>query len=176
MAMSPQAMCDHIKAAYDNVTNSIAWEDGKRPEKMAYVDAFDQSLTEYVEDNMEITYSWKAALPAPASSPDPVGSFKSELVISDKSIGQPPTVSAWGPLIMACFKKATTKHPSGFEVKAGALLIKTLVINPPWGNYPGPLLGICTQIYNWLLICINPDPLSGKHGTYIGATTGMVIA
>jgi hypothetical protein len=77
---------------------------------------------------------------------------------------------------MACFQKTTVKHPSGFEVKDGTLFIKTLVINPTPGQYPGPLLSICTQIYNWLLTCINPDPLSGKHGAYSGATTGMAIA
>jgi hypothetical protein len=176
MAMSPQAMCDHIKAAYDGVTNSISWENEERPEKMAYVNAFDQALTEYVEENMEITYAWDAKLPAPASTPDPVVSFKSQLVISDKTIGQPPAITAWGPLVMACFEKTTIEHPSGFEVKTGTLLIKTLAINPPPGQYPGPLLGICTQIYNWLLTCINPSILSGKHGTYIGVTTGMVIA
>jgi hypothetical protein len=174
--MSPQAMCDHVKAAYDNVTNSIVWEDGERPGKLDYVNAFDQALTEYVEDNIDITYSWSATLPPPASSKDPVTSFKSELVISDKTIGQPPTIFAWGPLIMACFQKTTIKHPSDFEVKTGTLLIKTLVINPIPGQYPGPLLSICTQIYEWLLTCINPDPLSGKHGAYSGATTKMVIA
>jgi hypothetical protein len=176
MPMSPQAMCNHIKAAYDNVTDSIAWDKGERAGKMAYVDAFDQALTEYVEENIDITYSWAAALPPPASSSDAVVSFKSELVISDKSIGQPSAIAAWGPLIMACFQKSTIKHPSGFDVKTGTLLIKMLVINPPPGKYPGPLLGICTQIYNWLLTCINPEPLSGKHGAYIGATKGMQIA
>jgi hypothetical protein len=169
-------MCDHVKSAYDDVTNSIAWEKGERAEKMAYVNAFDQALTEYVEENTEITYSWKAALPPPASSSDPVSSFKSKLVISDKTIGQPPTIAAWGPLIMACFQKTTIEHPSAFDVKPGTLLIKTLVINPPHGQYPGPLLCICTQIYNWLLTCINPEPLSGKHAAYIGATTEMKIA
>jgi hypothetical protein len=174
MAMSPQAMCNHVKAAYDNVTNSVAWEDGDRAGNMDYVNAFDQALTEYVEENMEITYSWSALSPAPAS--DPVTSFISELVISDKTIGQPPTIAAWGPLVMACFQKAVTKHPAGFSVKSGTLLIKTLVINPAPGQYPGPLLSICTQIYNWLLTCINPGALDGTHGAYSGATTGMVIA
>jgi hypothetical protein len=169
-------MCDHVKAAYDDVTNSISWEDGERSGNMDYVNAFDQALTEYVEENIEITYAWDAKLPAPASTPDAVVSFKSQLVISDKTIGQPSAIFAWGPLVMACFGKTTIEHPSGFEVKTGALLIKTLVINPPPGQYPGPLLGICTQIYNWLLTSINPAALSGKHGSYVGATTGMVIA
>jgi hypothetical protein len=169
-------MCDHVKAAYDDVTNSISWEDGERPGNMDYVNAFDQALTEYVEENMEITYTWDAKLPAPVSTPDPVVSFKSQLVISDKTIGQPPTIAAWGPLVMDCFQKTTIKHPSGFEVKTGTLLIKTLAINPPPGQYPSPLLGICTQIYNWLLTCINTAALLGKHASYAGATTGMVIA
>jgi hypothetical protein len=176
MSMNPQDMSDSIKSAFDNLTNSIAWENGERPEELAYTNAFDKALTEYIESNMEITYTWAAKTPSTSPASDPVTSFKSELVISDKTIGQPSNLSSWGSLVIDCFQKATVKHPSGFEVKAGSLLMKTLAINPPPVQYPGPLLGICTQIYNWLLTCINPDPLSGKHGSYVGATTGMAIA
>ena len=177
MAMSAKAMCDAIKAEYDAVTKSIKWEDGQRPSSLAYVDAFDKGLTEYVEENMEITYFWSAVSPPPASTPDPITSFSSELVIADKKIGQPPTIAAWGPLIMACFAKAITKHEAAFSTVApGTLLIKPLVIAPVPGEYPAPLLSICTQIYIWLLTCINPAPLAGVHGAFTGATTGMVIA
>jgi len=177
MAMSPKAMCDAIKAEYDAVTNSIDWKNGNRPAPLAYVDAFDKGLTEYVEDNMEITYSWSAVLPPPASTPDPATSFSSNIKIADKKIGQPPTIALWGPLIMACFAKAVTQHDAAFSAVApGSLLIIPLVIVPAPGEYPGPLLSICTQIYTWLLACINPAPLSGVHGPYAGATTGMVIA
>jgi hypothetical protein len=174
--MSPAAMRDAIKAEYDAVTASVEWEAGNRAAPLAYVEAFDKGLCEYVEANMEITYSWKAALPPPASTPDPVQSFKSELVIEDKTIGQPPTIAAWGPLIMACFAKAVTKHPSAFEVEPGKLGIQPLALAPAPGAYPGPLFSICTQIYAWLLLCIDPAALPGTHGSYSGATTGMVIA
>lgn len=174
--MSPQAMCDAIKKEYDDVTASINWKDGQRPASLAYVEAFDRGLTNYVEKNMEITYGWSAVLPPPASTPDPVTSFESTLKIADKNIGQPSTIAAWGPLIMACFSKTVTRHQSDFSaVSPGTLLIKTLVIAPTPGEYPGPLLSICTQIYLWLLSCVNPTPLTGAHGPYTGATTGMVI-
>jgi len=176
MAMNPKAMCDAIKAEYDAVTKNTDWKNGKRPAPLAYVDAFDKGLTEYVEKNMEITYAWSAVLPPPASTPDPVVLFSSELKIDDKKIGQPPTIAAWGPLIMACFAKTVTKHEAGFSaVASGKLLIIPLVIVPTPGEYPAPLLSICTQIYTWLLGCVNPAPLAGVHGPYTGATTGMVI-
>ncbi|GHV90443.1 hypothetical protein AGMMS50268_09460 [Spirochaetia bacterium] len=175
MAMSIQAMHAAIKAEYDDVTKSINWKNGERPEPLAYTKAFDRGLTEYVESNMDITYDWAAKLPHPASTADPTESFKSELIIADKTIGQPPVIATWGPLIMACFAKTVTKHPAAFKVQPGKLGIKPLVINPAPGEYPGPLLSICTQIYNWLLTCIDPAPLSGDHGAYSGATTGMVI-
>jgi hypothetical protein len=174
--MSPEDMCTAIKAEYDTVTRSVDWENGKRPAPLAYVEAFDRGLTEYVEANMDITYGWLAFLPPPASTPDPITSFSSKLVIADKKIGQPPNIAAWGPLIMACFAKAVTKHEAAFSgVAPGSLLIKPLVIAPIPANYPGPLLSICKQIYIWLLSCVNPSPLAGGHGPYIGATTGMVI-
>jgi hypothetical protein len=174
MAMSAQAMCDAIKAEYDAVTESVDWESGERAAPLAYVEAFDKGLCNYTEENMVVTYDWKAALPAPPATPDPTTSFTSELVIEDKTIGQPATVGVWGSLIMACFAKAKIKHPSGFSVPLGTLVVNNppLVIIPPPGAYPGPLLGICTQIYAWL----NPAPLSGPHGPYTGATTGMAIA
>jgi hypothetical protein len=177
MSMSAEAMCAAIKKEYDDVTASVAWKKGERAAPLAYVQAFDRGLTDYVEANMEITYGWSGALPPPASTSDPVTSFKSELVIPDKTIGQPPTIAAWGPLIMACFAKTTTKHEADFsKVAAGTLAIKTLAIQPPPGAYPGPLMGICAQIYAWLLQCANPAALAGTHGPYSGATTGMVIA
>jgi hypothetical protein len=176
MAMSVQAMHTAIKTEYDAVTASVDWESGERPAPLAYVEAFDKGLCEYVEANMKITYGWAATLPPPASTPDPVESFTSELVLADKTIGQPPTIAAWGILIMACFAKAVTKHPKAFEVTPGKLGIKQLTLAPAPGAYPGPLLSICTQIYAWLLTCLDPAPLSGDHGPYSGATTRMVIA
>ena len=176
MAMNPEDMAEAVIAEYKKVTDSVKWDKGERPSALAYVEAFDKGLTEYVEKNMEITYSWSATLPPPASTPDPVTSFVSTLTITDKTIGQPPTKVAWGPLIMACFAKTKTKHPTAFSVPAGTLLIKPLVIEPPPMPFPGPIKAICLQIYTWLLTCINPSPLSGTHTSYTGATTGMVIA
>jgi hypothetical protein len=177
MAMTPQGMCDAVMEKFGQINDSTDWENGARPESMAYIDAFDGAVCTYVEANMEITYSWKAALTTPAATPDPTESFVSKLKASDKTIGQPPTVSAWGPLVMACFAKTEIEHPSGFTLPKGKLLTtKPLNIAPPPGQYPAPLLAICTQIYTWLLACINPAALSGSHASYKGATTGMVIA
>jgi len=178
MAMNPQAMCEAIQKEYKTVTDSVNWQNGERPSKTAYTEAFDKGLTEYVEKNMRIKYAWAATMPPPASTPDPTILFSSELKISDKTIGQPSSVSAWDAMIMGCFLKATTIHESPFStIEPGSLLaVSPLVIAPPPGEYPVPLLGICTQIYAWLLSAINPKPLAGTHGPYTGATTGMVIA
>jgi hypothetical protein len=176
MAMTPQGMCDAVKAEFKKINDATDWKNDGRPGGTAYSDAFDKAVCKYVEDNMSITYVWLAVLPPPASTPDPVTSFQSKLKIADKTIGQPPTVAAWGPLIMACFAKATIEHAAGFTLPPGTLLTTApLVISPPPGDYPGPLLGVCTQIYTWLLACINPVPLAGSHAAYTGATVGMVI-
>jgi hypothetical protein len=170
-------MCDAVMEKFGQINDSTDWENGARPGNMAYIDAFDEAVCTYVEANMEITYLWVAVLPPPISTPDPVTSFTSKLKIADKTIGQPPTISAWGPLIMACFTKAEIEHPAGFTLPKGKLLTTTpLNIAPPPGQYPAPLLAVCTQIYTWLLACMNPVPLPGSHAAYIGATTGMVIA
>jgi hypothetical protein len=170
-------MCDAVKAKWNNINNTTDWQNGGRPGGTDYIDAFDEAVCKYAEDNMLITYTWAAVLPPPASTPDPVVSFVSKLKIASKIIGQPPAPAAWGPLIMACFSKATIEHPSGFTLPPGKLLTTApLVIAPPPGDYPGPVLGVYTQIYTWLLACINPAPLAGSHASYTGATAGMVIA
>jgi len=83
----------------------------------------------------------------------------------------------WGELIRICFSRAVIEHGAVFSgVEAGSLLTTAvLIVAPLPGKYPAPLLNICTTIYKWLLGCINPAPLSGNHGPFIGTTTGMVI-
>jgi len=176
MAMTPQGMCRAIQDRFESTTDSIDWAGGKLPHRTEYIEAFDRGLTEYVEANMEIEYGWSAQLPPPASSPDPVRSFVSGLSLPDKTIGQPQSVTAWGNLIRACFAGGITQHPAPFAVTPGSLLtVAPLIIAPRPGNYPVPLLDICEAIYAWLLGCINPAPLAGTNGSFIGATTGMVI-
>jgi len=177
MAMNPQGMCDAIKKEYDNITNSTDWKGGERPKQTAYTEAFDKGLTDYVEKNMEIEYTWDAALPPPASGTDPVKKFSSKLVIENKKIGQPPKVEVWGAMIMECLLKGITEHEEAFiTVEKGKLQSASpLIIQLAPGEYPAPLLSECIQIYTWLLACINPTPLAGMHGTFAGATTGMVI-
>ena len=177
MAMNAGAMADAIIKEMNAITNDTNWNDGERPPKTSFIEAFDKGLIEYVEKNMEITYSWKAELPPPASTPDPVVSFASVLIVKDKSIGQPQTLAEWGKLIMACFKKAEIKHSDDFSaVTAGKLLTLELVIVPQPKPFPDGLKSVCDQVCQWLLTCIDPVPLSGVHGSYAGATTGMVIA
>ena len=176
MGMNPRAMCGAIQDEFENITNNTDWKNGERPHQSAYIEAFDKGLTEYVENNIEIEYGWSAVLPPPASSSDPITSFTSKLVITNKRIGHPPNVTAWGTMIRICFASGIIQHPPAFAVPSGTLLtVAPLVIAPPPGNYPAPLLNICTAIYVWLLTCINPTPLQGTHGPFIGATTGMVI-
>jgi len=176
MAMNPRAMCKAIQDRFENITDSINWEDGGRPSNTAYIDAFDEGLTEYVIENMEVEYGWSAQLPPPASSPDTVQSFVSGLSIANRRIGQPQSVNVWGDLIRACFAGAVIQHPANFIIPPGSLLtVAPLIIAPRPGGYPEPLSNICETIYTWLLGCVNPAPLTGNNGPFVGATTGMVI-
>jgi len=177
MAMTAQAMCDAIRTEFDNITSSTKWKEGERPARDAYTRAFDKGLTEYVEENMDITYTWAGFLPPPASTSDPVTSFYSSLVIPNKTIGQPSTMETWARAIVACFTGAITQHATAFSTVApGTLLtIHPLVLRPAQGNYPAGLLSICSQILAWLLAAVNPAPLAGNHGPFVGTTTGMAI-
>jgi len=169
-------MCRAIQDEFESITDNIDWADGKLPRRTEYIEAFDKGLTEYVEKNMEIEYGWSAQLPPPASSPDPVQSFVSGLSIADKTIGQPQSAAVWGNLIRACFARAVIQHPAAFLIPPGSLLTAApLIIAPPPGGYPAPLLNICETVYAWLIGSVNPAPLAGNHSPFIGATTGMAI-
>ena len=119
MAMTAQAMCDAIRTEFDNITSSTKWKEGERPARDAYTRAFDKSLTEYVEENMDITYTWAGFLPPPASTSDPVTSFSSGLVIPNKTIGQPSTMESWARAIVACFTGAITTRDRLFHCCSG---------------------------------------------------------
>jgi hypothetical protein len=135
------------------------------------------TMKDYFEKNIEITYAWKAALPPPASTPDPVQSFKSKSAFPAFDITPSRDLVTMALLIQAAFVGANINHASGFSVATGKFLALT---PPPLGRTViegGAIyVCICVPVCAWVLTLINPAPLAGKHGAYEGATTGMAIA
>lgn len=172
MSINKTDMAAAIKAKFNAVTNGIDWNHGGLPGNGVYNKAFDEGLSEYISGNLEITYSWVATMPPPASTPDPVVSFAANVSYPTFSIGIPPSFTAWGAMIQK-------------EVLAGIIKPKEAAfILGPLTFFVVPLVlmqgddleGICGQICVWLKTCINPVPVSGVHGSFTVPAPGAIMS
>jgi hypothetical protein len=174
MAISATALNNNILEALSDYNNGDYKNDPKHPQHLKIMG---DTMKDYFEANIEITYTWAATLPPPASTPDPVKSFKSAASFPAFDLTSAHGLPDLALLIQAAFIGAEIKHPSGFSVKTGTFLVSApppLVTTPTGDN--AILMCICVPVCPWVLTLINPAPLAGKHGSYEGATTGMVIA
>jgi hypothetical protein len=130
----------------------------------------------YFEGETEVIYSWEAYLPPPASSPDPVKSFKSTVSFPSFDLMAANNLITLAALIQAAVIGGKINHPSGFEVSTGSFLAVTPLVLAQTTTLSGAFFNcISRPTCSWYLTCKNPAPLKGKHGTYSGATTGMEI-
>jgi hypothetical protein len=139
---------------------------------------FGDAVLEYICDNMDITYGWSASNPA-SGAPDPTTSFKASISGSGTlpvSGNFPLFLIALAVLIKAAL---TISPPGGFSLApltfnpAGAFSIA--MANED--NQENAILHFCQQCIASLKSSFpNPASVSGSHGAFTGATTGMVIA
>jgi hypothetical protein len=135
------------------------------------------AMKEYFEENIEVTYTWLAASPPPANTPDPVESFKSTVHFSNFDIADSNNLDTMAGFIRTAFDGTDIRHPAEFLVDSGSFLALNAPTFAMTTNADNAILNcICTPLCTWVLTLINPAPLKGKHGVYIGTTKGMVIA
>ena len=191
MAMDKAGMAQAIMDKQQAVTDGIDWENGELPGSTDYNDAFDEGLKEYLEDNLEITYSWAATLPPPASTPDPVTSFKAHVTYPLFSIDQPANLAAWGTMVITAIAGATiepiieeepeepdTAVPP-FIFTPGSLKFlpaAPLVITPSNAdNQKDALEHVCNLIITAIKLLINPTPVLGTHSPYTVPAPGAIM-
>jgi hypothetical protein len=135
------------------------------------------TMKDYFEEKTVVTYKWSAALPPPASTPDPVTSFNSEATFPDFDLTAASNLISLAALIQVAVTAGVIKHPNGFDVKEGTFIAVTPLVLLQQPELGGAFFNCITKpACDWYLTCINPASLSGKHGSYVGATTGMAIA
>jgi hypothetical protein len=139
---------------------------------------FGDAILEYIIANMDITYSWSASNPSSGAA-DPAVSFKA--TISGQGT-LAPSVSFSDALveIAELIKTSLAISPaSGFSVGS-------LAFNPDGAlaatmgsedSQDSAMQSFCSQIIESLKSNFpNPTSVSGSHGAFVGATTGMEIA
>jgi hypothetical protein len=177
MAISAKALEQKIKDALAEYNSS---EYKNNPENPQHLKVLGDTLKEYFEENTDITYAWAATLPPPASTPDPVVSFKSEVSFPSFDLTTAKGLEMLALLIQAAFVSATIKHASGFTVTPGTFLVKAPPVLKKISTSEEAEIAIYScitvPVCAWVLTLVNPTPLSGTHAAYSGATKGMVIA
>ena len=134
------------------------------------------TMKDYFEENIVITYAWAAMLPPPASTPDPAVRFTSEAVFPSFDLTPSTNLDVMALLIQAAFAGAAIKHASGFTIPPGTFLAASPPALARTASAAGAILTcICIPVCAWVLTLINPAPLAGTHSAYVGAATGMVI-
>jgi hypothetical protein len=152
--------------------------ESKKPDTAAAANkVFGDAILENICDNISITYAWAAVLPPPASTSDPQVSF-SATVSGAGTLAPSSTFPEMLIKLATLIKGLTISAPTGFAVAplafnpAGVLV--AVMANED--NQDLAMTNFCTQIIASIKTSfINPTPAAGTHGTYSGATTGMVI-
>jgi hypothetical protein len=171
MAINEQDLRDAIYEAL------IAYSQGDYKNEMTnpqHMKIMGDTMKNYFEENTVITYGWSAT--NPSGTPDPILSFNSEVSFSAFDLTRPMDLPGLVAKIMAAFQGAIIKHPVAWIIPNGTFLIKPLVL-PQSNNAETALMDcIIHPVCVWVKTLINPAPLSGTHGAFSGATTGMTIS
>jgi len=174
MGISATALNDKIKTALSDYNNSSYKYDTESPQHLKIIG---DTMKDYFEENTEITYSWSAVMPPPASTPDPVTSFKSTVLFPNFDITPAHSLDDMALFIQAAFAGAIIKHAVGFTVAPGTFLaLAPPVLGRSTDTETALLTCISSPVCTWVLTLINPAPLAGSHAAYTGATIKMEIA
>jgi hypothetical protein len=173
MAISENDLHDQV---YDAL---VSYSEGDYKNEMnspQHMKVMGDTMKEYFEANLEVTYVWTAALPPPASTPDPVTSFVSSVTFASFDLSMPMSLPGLAALIMAAFAGATIIHPTAFSVPPGTFTILPLVLPQSPSANTALMDCIIRPVCVWAKTLINPAPLSGTHAAYIGAATMSKIS
>jgi hypothetical protein len=174
MAIDADELHDKLMRNFMDYNNGGYKQDMKHPKHLKIMG---DTMKEYFEEKTEITYGWEAYLPPPAGSRDPAASFQSEVKFPAFDLTPSVNLITLAALIMAAVLGGVINHPDAFSITPGSFAMKSPLVFPlhPSGPVGAMYNSIVKPTCDWVLTCINPTSLKGKHGAFIGATTGMVI-
>jgi hypothetical protein len=173
MAINDRELNNRIMDAFYEYNNGAYKVEMSSPKHLKILG---DTMKAYFEEKTVVTYKWAAALPPPASTPDPVTSFNSEATFPAFDLTAANNLITLAALIQAAVIAGIIKHPSGFTITPGTFIAITPLVLPQTNIVDDAIFNCITSpTCAWYVTCINPAPLAGKHGSYEGATTGMEI-
>jgi hypothetical protein len=173
MAINDRELNTKIIAAFSEYNNGNYKVEISSPKHLKILG---DTIKAYFEEKTVITYKWVAVLSPPASTPDPVASFDSEATFPVFDLTAANNLITLAVLIQAAIIAGIIKHPAGFTITPGTFIAITPLVLPQTNIADDAIFNCITSpTCAWYLTCINPAPLVGNHGSYAGATTGMVI-
>jgi hypothetical protein len=176
MAIDAGELHDKLMENFMSYNNGDYKTDMKHPKHLKIMG---DTMKEYFEEKTEIVYGWEAYLPPPASSKDPVASFQSKVEFPAFDLTPAVELVTLAALIMAAVLGGVIKHPAAFSAVApGSFAGRSVLVFPPHPSGPDGAMynSIVKPTCDWVLTCINSNPLAGTHGTFVGATTSMEIS
>lgn len=178
MAMVASVMANTIKTEMDNVTAGNINPEDANP--VDYANAFDSSISAYIQDNCIINYSWAATLPTTPFTPDPVISFTASVSFPSFSIGNAPDINAWALLLQSAIMGAIITpdiYVPPFILPSMAFLLTNPLTLTQSGEteYLASLTSVCNEIVSWIKTLINPTPVPGTHTPYTLPVPGAIM-
>ncbi len=163
---------------YDTVYSAlVGYSQGAYTSEMSapqHMKIMGDAMKAYFEAHTVITYGWSAR--DPYNIPDPAVSFTSKAAFPAFDLTQPMNLPGLAAKITAAFQAASIKHPGAWTIPDGSFLIRPLTL-PQSPSASSALMDcIIRPVCAWAKTLINPTPLSGAHGVFVGATTNMAIA
>jgi len=165
-----RAVWDALKDYNDNTFPNEA-------DRPRHLQVMGDAIRRYLEDNTTVTYGWAATSPPPASLPDPTVTFDSSVRFRSFDLSGATNPQTLAALVMASVMTGIISHPPAFAIPPGTFLAVAPPVFPSAPQYVDGILfnNVITPLAAWYLTLINPTPLPGSHGTFVGATTAMVI-
>jgi hypothetical protein len=173
MAIKANDLDRQIKDAWDEYNNGSYKTEMENPEHLKILG---DEMKKYFEANTEISYTWSALLPPPASTPDPVVKFDSKVKFPSFDLTPAVDLITLAALVQISILGGVISHAAGFTVAPGSYQMKSPLVFPMTQEANSAIFScIVSPTCAWVLTLANPAPLAGTHGPYSGNTTGMVI-
>jgi len=157
---------------------AVPFDPDNQPSPQDYMTEFGTAMKTYLENNLEVSYSWTATTPPPASVPDPVTSFDASVTFPTFTLTSPADISLFGPMIQLQLAGAIiTPDDPTFILPPGTFLPVAPIVVTQSGkdNTKDAIEFLCDQVIISLKTWINPTPIPGTHLTFVTPTPGAIM-